>query len=358
MARAKGFQTLIAFKKGTTWGTAVAGGALDGIWVKAPNFPDGGTELIENMQLTGVSTQKPPTLGDRRATGNPVADLVYEGLDTLIAQVMGTAGAPTTVDTTARQHVFKIKDDLDGIFGTYAYEALKDTKIFEAPSFKLTGFTIRGKANQNIEIEFRGIASDFTDASAVNTTTTIDTVTVPANSQYLATFGQLAFQMNAQTGAALDSSAAYYISEFELSVDRVMEAVVTTRFGNKVDEPHQNGFTTVNLRVTFAHYQDGTGGNSALIADQMAGTEKKAKLILTSTVLAGASTQMFQYVFWLPRIVALPAEKPKMTGPGIVSWSQSFRCYHVGTIPTGFTAGYTQALVVDCFNQRTTDALA
>lgn len=358
MARAKGFESLIAWKKGTTWGTAVAAGALDGIYAKSVPFPDGGTELIENMQISGSPTQKPPTLGDRRFTGSILADLVYEGLETLIAQVMGTAGAPSTVDTTAKLHVFKIKQELDGIFGTLAYEAVKDTTIFEAPSFKLTGFTLRGKANGNIEIEFRGIAYDFTPSSAVNTTTTIDTVTVPTNSQYLSTFGHLAFWMNAQTGAALDSTMAYFISEFEVTVDRAIEAVVTTRFGNKVDEPHQNGFAKVGLRVTFAHLQDGTGGNLSLIADQLAGTEKKAQIRLTSTVLAGAATQMFQHILWFPRIVALPSEKPKLTGPNVLSWSQSFQCYHVTTIPTGFTAGYTDALTYEVYSQRAADALA
>lgn len=362
MARAKGQQALVAWKKGTTWDTAVAGGALDGIYVKSISFPEGGTELIENMQISGAeATQRPPTLGDKRYSGIIVADLPYEGLDTLIAQVFGTAGAPATVDTTAKQHVYKMKQDLDGIFGTLAYEILKDTTIYEAPSMKLHGLTLRGKANQNVEVELRGIASNFTDSSAVNTTTTIDTVTVPANSQYLAPFSHITFQMNAQTGGALGAypTDGYYIAEFELSIDRTMEGLVTTRYGNKIDEPHQNGFAKVTLRLTFAHLQnDSPGGNLALVADQIAGTEKKAKLLLTSTVLAGAVTQKFQHVYWLPRIVALPDGKPKLIGPGNIGWSQSFNCYHVTTVPTGFTAGYVNAVVADVFNQRATDALA
>lgn len=359
MARAKGIEALCGWKKGTTWGTAVAAGAADGFWAKSVPFPDGGTELIENMQISGAeATQKPPTLGDKRYTGSLVADLPYEGLDPLEAQVYGTAGAPSTVDTSARAHVYKIKQHTEGIFGTLAYEAVKDTTIFEATSMKWTGITYRGKANQNVEVELRGIAHDFSVASSTNTTTTIDTVTVPANSQYLAPFNHLTFWMNAQTGAALDSTMAYYITEFELSIDRALEGIVTTRFGNRVDEPHLAGFTKVTLRVTFGHFQDGTGGNLSLVADQLAGTEKKARLNLTSTVLAGAATSYYARTFWLPRIIARPADKPKLVGPGNWSWSQTFDCYHVGTIPTGFTAAYVTAVNQDVVNQRATDALA
>jgi len=357
MARGKGFAGLVGWKKGATWGTAVVPVALDGIWVKSLNWPEGGLELVENLAITGNVSRRPSNLGNHIVSGSIAADLPYEGLDTLIAQVLGTAGAPTTVDTTAKQHLWKTKDDLDGIFGTLAWEIVKDTEVYEVTSVKLTGLTIRGSAGQNIEIELRGVGHQFKDDSAANTTTTIDVVTVPANSTQVAHFKHALFWMNAQTGAALDSTMAYYIDEFELTLDRALAGVVTSRFTDKIDEPHATGFTTGTLRVKFAHLQDGTGGNLSLIADQLAGTAKKAKLNLTSPNLAGAATQKYQFDFWMPYLLARPASKPQLSGPGIISWQQEFDLHHVTAVPTGFTAGYTGLLTVDTYNQRAADAL-
>ena len=93
MARGKGFQSIAAFKKGSTWGTAVAAGSLDGIYATEISFPDGGLGLIENNLLTGQATQAPPTLGDQKVSGSIKTALPYEGWGPIIAQVLGGQSA-------------------------------------------------------------------------------------------------------------------------------------------------------------------------------------------------------------------------------------------------------------------------
>ena len=355
MARAKGFQGICGRKKGATWNTATVPAATDGIEVISV-VPSGGTDLIEDNQITGRVTQREASAGSKNVTVTLRTALRYEGNGFDVAMVLGIAGAPTTVDTSGKLHAFKIKDSLDGLFSTLAYEVMKDTKVEELTSVKWNKLKISGKAGERIEIELSGISSTWTDASAANTTTTIDSVTLTATREY-ALFHQAVLLMNAQGGAGLAAGDAVHISEFEINIERGMDARFSTGGGQVCDEPIESGFLKVSGSFGFAALQDGTGGNAAFLADQMAGTRKKATLTITSPNLAGAATEFFNHKLWLPNLQFGEA-KVGIPGPGGPTWSVPFVAWHVTTIPTGFTTGYVDALTWDNSNQDAVDALA
>lgn len=357
MARAKGFQGIVGREKGTTWGTPTAAGSSDGVEVLSI-VPSGGTDLIEDNQITGRVTQRESSAGLRNVGVTLTTALRYEGNGREIAYVMGTAGVPATVDTTGKKHTFKIKDSLDGIFNTLAYEAVKDTQVEELASVKWNKLKISGKAGERVMLEAQGIAYNWVSngGGGTNNTTTIDTVTLPANREY-ALFHQAVLLMNAQGGGGLAGGDAVYISEFEVNVERGMDARFSTGGGDKCDEPLENGFLKVSGSFAFAALQDGTGGNYAFLAEQMAATRKKATLTITSPNLAGAATEFFNFKLWMPNLQFQPA-KVGIPGPGAQTWSIPFVAWHVTTIPTGFTAGYVDALTIDNSNQDATDALA
>lgn len=355
MARGKGFQGIIGQKKATTWGTAVACGATDGIEVESLNI-SGGVELIPDMQLSGTVTMKPSSTGNHKVEVTIKTALRYEGLEPILAQFQGTAGAPTTVDTSAKQHALKLKADIDGVFATVAAEYLKDTKVLEIPGVKWNKLKITGKEGQRVMLEMTGIADTLTDASATNTTTTIDTVTLPSAREYV-TYAQFLFYLNDQTAGSL-AATPIYIQAFDLSLERPMKENVTTERGNKTSEPLPSGFATGSLKLDFAVAQDGTGGNVLFIADQLAGTPKKAKLQFTSSTLAGAATQYFQIIVWLPYVQLLPGAKPTPSEPGAIAWSQDSELHGVTAIPTGFPTGYIDMVTIDVYSTRTTDPLA
>lgn len=356
MARAKGFQGIVGRKKAATWGTAVEVGAGDGIEVLSCT-PDGSTQPIEDMQITGRVTQRESSPGNRNVTAALATALRYEGNEHDIAMVMGTAGVPTTVDASAYQHALRIADQLDGLFATLAYELVKDTKVIEIPGVKWNQLTVRGRANERIQLELSGIGFDYEDASSINTTTTIDNVTLPSNREY-ALMSQVVASLNDQDGADFGAGDVRYITGFEIQVARALEGRVSTQFGDKPDEPIETGFAKVTGSIEFPAVQDGSpGGNLAFIADQMALTRKKAKLAITSPNLAGAATQYFQHVLWLPNL-QFGEGKPGIGGPEGPTWSLPFMAYHVPTIPTGFPAGYVDALTWEAFSQLATDPLA
>lgn len=355
MARAKGFQGIVGIKKATTWGTEVVPASGDGVEVTSLGV-NGGLELVGDEQMTGAITAKPSSSGNHKFDVDLSSAIRYEGLETLVALFMGTAGAPTTVDTTAKQHVIKLKADHDGIFSTVAYEYLKDTKVGVLPSVKWNSLEISGKQGERLMLNMKGMANTWTNSSGTNTTTSIDSVTLSSNRLY-AMFGDVAFKMNDQSGGSL-ASTPIYVQGFTLSMERPIKDNVTTEFSNKTSEPLASGFATAKLKLDFAVAADGTGGNELFQADQLAGTAKKAKLEFTSTTLAGSATQMFQWLIWMPYVQILSGEKITPKEPGAIAWSIDCELHHVTTVPTGWTSGYLDAVVFDMFTQRSTDALA
>lgn len=361
MARAKGFQGIVGVKKATTWGTAVVPAALDGVIVKSLDTP-GNLGLEPIRQMTGNVTTLPPVPGNKTVSVSLTTDVRYEGLEPLVAMVMGTAGAPATVDTSGKQHTIKINKQHDGIFATLAYELIKDTVVVEIPSVKFNSFTLKCSSGKPAEITFKGLGDDYKyGTSASNTTTTIDSVTVPANLDW-ALFKQAIINYNAQSGADFSGTDLLYCTGFEITVERPQEGRISTERGDKISEPIETDFVKVSGSLEFPTVQDGTGGSSALAAAQLAyinsaATAGKMKIKLTSTTLCGATTNYYQWILWLPYVV-LGEGKPGIPGPEGQTWSIPFESFHVGTIPTGFTAGYTDALTIDIFSKRSTDALA
>jgi hypothetical protein len=356
MARAKGFQGICGRKKGATWNTAVVPAATDGIEVISV-VPSGGTDLVEDPQITGRVTQREAQAGVKNVTVTMRTGLRYEGNGFDIAMVMGTAGVPTTVDTTGKNHIFKIKDSLDGIFSTLAYESIKDTKVEELTSVKWRKLTLSGKAGERIEMELEGAASNWKDDSAGNTTTSIDSITITATREY-ALFHQALLWINAQAGAGLATTDRVNISGFEITIERGMDVRHSTGGGQVCDEPIENGFLKVSGNFEFPALDSASPeGNAQFLAEQMAATAKKATLTITSPTLAGSSTAYYSHKLWFPYLQFGPA-KVGIPGPGGPTWSIPFTAWHVPTIPTGFTAGYIDAVTWENVNKLATDVLA
>lgn len=358
MARAKGYQGIVGIRKAGTWGTAVAAGAGHGVWATNVGVV-ANRGLIPQKSITGRSTQLTADKGNLDVGGPLTFPMRYEGLGLGIASLLGLAGVPATVDTTARRHVFKIGDSTDGIFWSLAYEVLKDALIYEFNTLKAIGLTVRWSIPGHVELEIRTIGHDFTDASAINTTTTIDTVTMPANAE-IAQARQCVVLMNAQGGAGLAGGDAVICTGGEITIERPLQALFTSEFGDRSSEPElpagDDAFVKVTGSLSFSNLQSGTGGNSTFVMEQATRTRKKAIITFTGDNLAGAATQKYEHKFWLPDI--LFGEGKPVLQAGALAWQLPFTGHHVTAIPTGFTAGYVDAVTWENVNQIGTDVLA
>lgn len=353
MARGKGHQSIVAFRAGgATWGTAVACGAGHGFYARKFNL-SGGPGNIPDEQITGAYVQKIATPGAIDGKAMIECDLTYQGQDRVIANFFGSDTSGVT-DTSAYSHVFKFADR-DAVFGTMAYEGLKDTKIVEGPSVQFNKLVLSGKQNGVFTLQAEGMADDVKLDSAVNTTTTIDTVTVAAYEKV--PFAQAAFLMNDQTAGDL-ASAPIYVGGVEISLERPIKSNVMTERGNKSSLFIPGGFVKGTLKVDFNILQDGTGGNVQLIIDHLASTAKKARLNITSTNLAGAATVYYKHAIHLPNLRIVPMDIIPVDGPDGITFSMTFDIAQSTAAPTGFTSGYNDGIVWETFNQLATSAIA
>jgi hypothetical protein len=309
MAKGKSFQGIAAWKRNTNaWGgAAVAAGALDGIKVIGAPL-EANRVIVPTKNITGRATQLKGDTGNKVIQGDILScELVYEGNDTLIAPVFGTAGAPSTVDTSGKKHVWKIKDSLDGTFFTLAYEIIKDTLIYEFNTVKVTGLTIRGQQGGRVMLTVRGIAHDFSDASAdqhdhhdrhrhhpgqLDPRRDVPAARRPHERAERRCAGRvrrpvrlgLRDQHRPQPGAGLHVG--------------VRGPDLGAAAGGQRRQLHQ-GHRVADLqppRHRIAGRQLGPAGDAAR------GHSQKIDLTLTGDTLAGAATQKFQHILYLPSI--------------------------------------------------------
>jgi hypothetical protein len=359
MAKGKGYLAILGIKKATTWGTAVAAGAGDGHEALSVGIV-ANRAIVPDRSITGKVSTREGDKGNIVVAGSAVFPLRYEGTGRLLAGLLGTAGVPATVDTSARKHTFKIADTTDGIFWTLAYEIIKDATIYEFNTLKIRRLTIRVTIPGRVELEVEFLGHDFTDASAINTTTTIDTVTLPANRE-IAQARQLVVRMNDQSSGALGPGDVKYLSAFELTIERPLEAEFTTEFGDRSSEPMppngEGAFLSASGTLTFSQLDNAaTGGNSGLPAKQLARTTQKLDAVFAGDTLVGAATEKVSHKLYLPMIV-LGDGKPALS-QGALGWSIPFTAHRVGTAPTGFDATYTEPVTWENTNALTGDQLA
>jgi hypothetical protein len=364
----KGYLVPGFIKKGAVWSTPVLGGALDAClftmigagaardYVRDKSFGHGG-----RTQLPGF----PGNFKHQFEIGMPMR---YGGYNVKrwIAGIFGSVANPTTVDTSARQHIFKMAKDLAGLFWTFGYEGDKDTEVFEYPSIKILGITIRGTKGQALELSIRVAAHSLNQnqGAGTNNTTSIDTLTFGTDGTEEIMFHQGQALCNAQGGAGFVVPTlgvlndAIVIDGFELNIDgKFNTEKYNTEYGANIAEPQmEETEDQVTLKLNLSEYGAGNRGRQWVV-DQLAKNQKKLKLSFLSPTLAGAATQKYQFSAWLPRVV-FDAGAPGVTEKGEPKWDLTGICHHVDTIPTGFPAGYTDACTLEIFDKDTVNPTA
>lgn len=345
-----GREIILGAKKATTWRTAVACGAGDGVLIKTEGFGPKAPTFLPDDSLGQDDIMYQYNVGEALERGSIGGLLRYQGWDVLLAMALGTAGNPTQAEGTAYYNTYSPAANISGKFVTLAMKkkgtgSAKD--IWEIPSAKITGFTIRGRIRELCSIDINFMGNKIENQSAVNTNATIVNVTYPTRANVVTLNSNFKVRMNAQGGAALADSDKIYPYGFELTYNRPMEAAFEA--GNTdMSEPDQNGFATATLRLDFDKYNIDTFMD-AIAAD----AAQKIDLLLKGDVITG--TNNYQMRFDFPKINVKSAAAP-VNGPGKISHSIELDLLAVSAAPTGMTA--TDPLSIYVMNTRTTDPLA
>ncbi len=344
-----GREVVAAVGNGSTWGTAVLAGALDGLLITGEGLGAGAPEDMV-AEEAGIGFQQTSEAGDVNIEGTLSGFLRYDSaLWRLIALGMGSAGVPSTVDTSARLHTFDFLDTLSGLFATIGID--KGPEVWEFASAKVIGFTISGSVGEPVTFEatLRCDSLARNTSSGTNNNTTMASVTY--RSKALRVLMQhLTFRMNAQSGGALGGGDAINISSFSLSVTRPQsQDHIAGQTG--IIEPVEDGLPVVTLEIAIPEYTAATRFDEIV-----AHTVNKADLTFDSGTLAGAASQNYDLTISIPQLI-LTAGESAVGGPNKLVQTFSGRCEEAQSAPTGMT-GITKPFRALVHNKHVTDELA
>jgi len=336
-----------AAKQASVWGTAVAVGALDELFVNS----DGDPQLKQEFKPFGGLNAIIPKDGDLGAVeacdwSLPIdgegCGLQYEmgAMGSLIVGLFGTSTSVTQQGaTTAYKHVIDWTNETGKMF-TFVSERPGD--IWEVPTCVPMKLSLKpGNGFLQGSLGVRG--NHLNNTSTTNTATELDAITKAAEGGIIR-FQDGTFWVNAESGDALDSGDALVLSDFEINLERAMDAKQVLG-GTYIAEPKESGFIGT-LKVKIPHE---AGSAATWFASFLAKTSQKALLTFTSADLAGVA---FPYVFAIgfPRL--MPKLAPGVKLEDIIDSELEFLILEAAAAPTGMTGHVRPFLEIT--NKRTT----
>lgn len=355
MACGKGFLATSGAKKASTWGTPVAIGAGYGLEFNSESI-NADPKHIVDTQVSGNAARLFGDKGPELHNGEMDMDVKYEGMEMLFAMALGTAAAPVQQGTdNAYKHVLQVNGSLEGTFLTLAIN--KGVAAWEWPTAKVASFTLSLKQGQRAKCKFKFIASslNFNTASGTNNQTTMGSITIPTNRDFLL-FSQMKVLINSQSGAALTPGTDdVYINDFDCTFSRPFPVDdVTTQNAPLIDEPIQDGFLDVTGTMHFSKYQ--SGSLQTLLTDLLAKNRKKMRVQWTGRIASGGTN--FQFTMYFPDLQFTTGSGAPVGGPGRIPLDLKFEAHRVVAVPTGYPAGYLDPVTIEIVNQRNTGALS
>lgn len=361
-----GREAKMALKKGTTWRTAVAVGAGDGVYIVSESFGDKAPKMLDDDSLGQYDVSEVYRMSEALTGSSFEAYARFQGLDVALALVLGTAGTPTDEGSSVYSNVYYPANNIDDLFATIVMKKANTTEgIWEIPSAKLHGFNLSAKIGELSKYVFNFAGNKIeTDATArVNNSTTLAAVTYPTTAagqtkSIMRMDSNFAIWMNAQSGVALSSSDAIYPLGFELVYNRPMDEPYSA--GNfTMDEPQQDGFAEATLTLNFDKYNLDTFMQA--IEDE---TDMKCliKFVGGEAGTTGSGSNFFHHIY-MPSIKIMTGAAP-VSGPGKVGHTVTCRLMAASSAPLGMTSSdavgidVTTPLAIHVQNERNSDPLS
>lgn len=334
-----------AVRSEQVWGTAEAMGAGYGILIET----DGGV-LRNQPYLPAREADTPFVLEGDLGNIEPV-DFAPEftmrydpgALGTLIAQLFGTAGAPTDL-TGAYKHTFQWADENYGEFATFAIE--RAAKIFEVASAKpyvldlsIADALLKGK------IGLRG--NTLINTSTVNTLTQMDALTYKDRGKRIK-FSQVTVKMNNQSAGDLWASTALEIADLTVHYERPHDGIHKAGSASII-EPSENGQPIITVTLNFPRMN--AINKEYFEYDFVPEVEKKLLIMADGAVITG-SNDSYYLQLWFPRMRIINIDYPL---DDVIPATITLQSEEAAAAPSGMSYARPYALLV---NTRSTDYLA
>jgi len=315
-------------------------------------------EVTEDSIATIEFTLTPFGLNLNRGVADPDKVVVsiepVDGAMTIAAQP--DRPSPITIlvtdsDVSITEYIVTIVGtNRDGRVVTEVYTLSADGLTFETVEFFKTVTTVTASG-------LAGTATGDTIVVGVNNgfnnDTTMATVTLPTERDF-ALFSDLKVWANGQDEGALGTADAnqLFLKTWRLTIELNTPPNVTTRFGNKTDEPSVDGFVNITVGLSFSEW---TNENMFIFDNRLAIDEMKMRARLLGPLI-GATATPHKIDFYLNNL-QLNSGSPQTGGPGRIPVDYEMQAARALVVPTGFPAGYTDAVTMEMDNSLATDPL-
>lgn len=291
---------IIAVGKATTWGTAVSvNSAGRGIYLTSTgSFVAAPEQLIDDS--IGRVWPECVDQGKRNAELTLGAYARFDGpIWEMIALCIGDDNV-ISLGSGEYNHVMYVQTTNSGLFQTLA--VYDGSVVREIPSFKMSGFTIKGSAAGIVELTLRGIGNIVRDTGQTNTTLSSVTITTPC--------GRIPFNVELyladESGASFDSGDLVQASEFEFSFDRnLMPDFTTNNTLYQTAEPFEVGQPRTEIKLLFP--KTPITNYTAALQNLQNGTTKRMQLTFYGPLI---SVSFYTLTIQCPSLVVSNVESP------------------------------------------------
>lgn len=333
MASITGAQTKAGVKIASTWGTAVACGAGNSFAGEiSPSFNV--SEITSRQIGSGAYMLSSATRGSVIPTVSLTADLGYRNnCDVLLAQFMGTSGAPTevTVGQSDYKHTVTFNSTLNAKYVTLAFESSSAT-VMEFPTCAVTSIGIATTGVPGyLDFTAELLANTVELSSATNTNATLANCTFTEGVPELVAVDLVdKFRTNNQSAAAVGSGDQYNITGFNLALNRPQEIIPEIKGSAGNSAPLGTDLFDGTLSVDVKELAD-----HAYYTIWSAETARKALIEIEGTQIGTGTNKRFS--IYLPRLVLVTEPQYALTDQGTNTLSMEFRLLKAATAPTGMT---------------------
>lgn len=346
MPIAKGHLVKAGFKKAATWGTPVAVGAGDGIYLLSEGIKPSVPRIDDRSVGDGQAQMRGADISGEAHNGTITCPARYEGRWlTMLASMLGIAGAPSGPVSGAYTHRLKVATDISDIFGTLCID--KQVSVWEMDSCMVKSVTLRSTAGTGdqarLSVEFGFVARQLNLDSVVNTTVTMEDLTFPVDARHLL-HHHLTIRMNANEDGALGAPDVLKVRTFELKFENKLADTLFYSGSRFIDIPDRNDF----VEVTGSFLIDKYTTNERGFNEFRDGTYMKADAEWNA-----GDTSIFRVE--LPYIQITGGDRD-VPGPGLIQAPIPWKAYRPAEAPTGMDA--TESCEVVIVNTESADYLA
>lgn len=341
MTAKTGSSSNIVVAKGSTYGTAVSGGAGSKILVESLNHGRNADQLTSAPIGSGLDMLDDSELGTIKPSVNIQAVDKFDGSGNLLQALFFQGASVTAGASSTYTHSFVYNATRNGYFGTVAFDAAVGS-VFEYASCTPTkvGFTVEPDNYTKLSVDL--IADKQTIASTTNTPASLAAATASTTKKVVARSSDK-FRINAQAGGALADGDVVAIKSAEITYSYSAEAANEIRNATGLGQPVATGNPpfTAEIKVVLRNNSDLTWFTAA-----QAGTEYKADLTITSSYYAGGAVN-YKKIFNFPRLKLMSDPDWNLSQAGDNPVTLTFSALVASANPTGMINTYPYILVTN-----------